>query len=417
MANELVVGAVGLLSLFVLRVLWRIWKSPNRKYVVSIGDAVCDVPAMLNIGSFGRPAGIVAAIASAIKKTKLSDFGGGKNSQFLQLYQTTRDVGLKKSKAKFSPAGGALCQVAMEERVSARLKFIDYLKKHPTIDKLEIKPPIFVIGLTRTGTTFLHELLSNCEHFRSHYTWEQMNPVPTTDDENIDAQTADRVKRFDIGKPKFNLLFDHLIHNKIQHIHRIEYEETEECTIPCSFELPWALIELPLMIFAIDEILPFGVGDAYELYKRVLKLLTWQSKDRRNQDFTWMLKCPFHLPYLPELFETFPNSTIVWTHRDPAECVASACSLFETIMQMGMEDSSVDPMLIGKAVMRYTHICLDRAQAALDNLPAGINVVHVRYSDTLKAPKKTCETVLAAVSISSNSCYVSSYLFYLHAKL
>jgi hypothetical protein len=97
----------------------------------------------------------------------------------------------------------------------------------------------------------------------------------------------------------------------IQSIHRIEYDEPEECTTPCAIELPWSLTELPLSIYAAKEVIALkGAGDTFNYYFKFLQMMTWQAKDRRGQDFTWMLKCPFHLPYLEELYEAFPGATV-----------------------------------------------------------------------------------------------------------
>ena len=81
-----------------------------------------------------------------------------------------------------------------------------------------------------------------------------------------------------------------------------------------------------------------------------------------------MLKCPFHLPYLEELFTTFPDATVVWTHRDPVECIGSACSLYYTLAAMATEVDSIDKNAIGQGVMEYTRRSLDMAQKALRKL-------------------------------------------------
>lgn len=65
--------------------------------------------------------------------------------------------------------------------------------------------------------------------------------------------------------------------------------------------------------------------------------------------FTWMLKCPFHLPYLTELYAAFPDATVVWTHRNPVECIASACSLYETLLHMCCIPESISRHALGKA--------------------------------------------------------------------
>ena len=55
---------------------------------------------------------------------------------------------------------------------------------------------------------------------------------------------------------------------------------------------------MPFTVFAAQEVIPMGAGNAFPLYRQYLQLLTWQAESRRSLDLTWMLKCPFHLPYL-----------------------------------------------------------------------------------------------------------------------
>jgi hypothetical protein len=198
-------------------------------------------------------------------------------------------------------------------------------------------------------------------------------------------------------------MFQHIASQRIQDIHRIAYDEPEECTTPCSMELPWAVSELPFNTFAVDELVPLGAGDAFVHYRKFLQMLTWSASDRRDQDFTWMLKCPFHLPYLDALHKEFPDATVVWTHRDPADCIASACSLYETLMCMFMEENSIDKKALGAAVMNYTKKCLQMAQDTIKRLGSKFKILHIRYGETIKAPKETCKKVYAMVGINAAS--------------
>ena len=135
-------------------------------------------------------------------------------------------------------------------------------------------------------------------------------------------------------------------------------------------ELPWALTELLYHIASGGETMQTGCGGAFRYYRKFLQLLAWQNPgnvvltdgaagaaaaddaasggaaaaaagaadgDAAMRAEQWMLKCPFHLPYLDALMREFPGSTIVWTHRDPVECVASACSLYETLAALCIE--------------------------------------------------------------------------------
>ena len=125
--------------------------------------------------------------------------------------------------------------------------------------------------------------------------------------------------------------------------------------------------------------------------------MAWQAEDRQ-EPFTWMLKCPFHLPYLSELFEAFPDATVVWTHRDPVECIASACSLYEALFNMITNAWTIDKHALGAAVMEYTSIALDKAMASVEKASSSMKILHVRYADNVKDPKSICSQVMEKVS-------------------
>jgi hypothetical protein len=404
----LIVGAL-FLALLVRFIVRRVY-SPNRPIITCFLDTILDIPAALRIGPWAEKPNIQTCIKMAINTTGLTDFGTD-DMRFIDRYDVTKRVGMERSKTSYSPAGHHIIQQSVSQRFAYRLRLVDYFKKHPEISKIKVKPPVFVIGFPRTGTTFLHEMLGLHPGVRSHYTWEQLAPIPKTDDHSIEAQEADRKQRYAKNQIVFNIAFKQLVNDNIQQIHRIAYDEPEECTIPCASELPWAMTEIPFMVFAADEVLPMGAGNAFKMYRQYLQLLTWQSADRRDQDFTWMLKSPFHLPYLEELFNEFPGATVVWTHRDPAECIASCCSLYETIMEMGLEEWTIQPKLIGQAVVNYSVKSLQKAEETLNKIKErkDVHMVHVRYSETVKHPKETCRKVFEAVSSFARSsfCFLS----------
>lgn len=358
-------------------------------------DTICEVPAALGVGYWSSPPDEIPA------KQELAVFGD-LSKEVVHKYTVTRREGLKRSKAQFSPAGHLILRNSFEKRLEEKKAFFSYFDRHPSVLQIKIKPPVFVIGFTRTGTTFLHEMLGLHEDVRSHYTWEQMNVVPATESENIDDLARARKIRYDDRAGYFSFLKKHVLGEKIQYIHRIDYDEPEECTIPCSFGLPWSFFYLTLMVYAADEVIPLGAGNAFEIYRQFLQLQAFQAPERRDKDFTWMLKCPFHLPYLTELAEAFPGCTIVWTHRNPVECFASACSLFHTIMMMTMEEDSINAKTLGTAVMNYSRWCLDKAEKSLEQLQGKVNIVHVRYQDNVKKPKESVKEVLEKVIYMSS---------------
>lgn len=62
--------------------------------------------------------------------------------------------------------------------LQGRLQVTEAYKKHPEIDAEIIKEPVFILGFGRSGTTILHEVLSQDDQFRSVRRWEAMYPCP-----------------------------------------------------------------------------------------------------------------------------------------------------------------------------------------------------------------------------------------------
>ena len=53
-----------------------------------------------------------------------------------------------------------------------------HIRQHPEIDDETIDGPVFVIGLPRTGTTALSQLVAADPQFRSLRMWESQAPTP-----------------------------------------------------------------------------------------------------------------------------------------------------------------------------------------------------------------------------------------------
>jgi hypothetical protein len=89
----------------------------------------------------------------------------------------------------------------------------------------------------------------------------------------------------------------------------------------------------------------------YAYQKRMMQLLDWQRPGER-----WLLKAPAHLWGLDALIATFPDVAIVWNHRDPLACIASACSMTQALMAT----LEFDPKQLGPAVLEFYARSLDR---------------------------------------------------------
>lgn len=251
--NAAFVFGVGVAVFVVLNTLYRKQRSGVKPWLACALDALLAVPHALGLGLFASVPDIVGATQGAMRATGLTDFGGD-GGLFIELYETTRRVGLQRCKTRLSPSGFVIHKRTLQRRMETRLKLVDFTARHPSVGATAFaRPPIFVVGFPRTGTTFLHEVLGLHSEVRSHRAWEQMAPVPTTDDEAPAALQLDRAARHAGHRAEFDATV-RLAGPHIQAIHRVEYDAAEECTTPCGVELPWNVPYLTLMACAATEV-------------------------------------------------------------------------------------------------------------------------------------------------------------------
>jgi len=66
--------------------------------------------------------------------------------------------------------------------LAARLRLEDFARRHPEAAAVELAPPVIVVGLPRSGTTHLVNLLAADARFRSMPWWEVREPTPVLGD-------------------------------------------------------------------------------------------------------------------------------------------------------------------------------------------------------------------------------------------
>jgi hypothetical protein len=202
-----------------------------------------------------------------------------------------------------------------------RLLIQDILKRHPEIHDIEIKEPIIVVGLPRTGTTHLLNLLAADSRLRAMPLWETYEPVPTPGEEMLPDGTDPRYQRcadaWEMMQQTVPLLAamhpmdpDH-IHEEIELMHPNF----------ASYDFEW-FTHSPRYR---DHYLQMGQLPHYEYMKTVIKIMQFQQP--AHWPTRWVLKSPMHLENLPELKHVFPDATFVVTHRDPVAVIQSTITM------------------------------------------------------------------------------------------
>ncbi len=278
-----------------------------------------------------------------------------------------------------------------------RLRLEHYLATWPEIREERIARPIFLVGPPRSGTTFLHRLLSQDPDHRTPRLWEAMQPPPPTPAYRGDPAYFERDYRVEAARRylEARLRFS----PDIGAIHSTDVDVPEECfgLLETSLRSHSFLFYAPVFDY-IDWLDGCTVADwteVYELYADQLRLLQWWYPGER-----WVLKTPFHLWAVDALCAVFPDALIVQQHRTPAACVASFCSLTETAFKPIAP--GIDRQRIGQITLRYLRDALARNAAARASLGPE-RFVDIPYDDLVSDPMACAHRVYRAAGVEPDA--------------
>ena len=254
-----------------------------------------------------------AVCAAAVAQTELDDFGAEDFRERL---------GVQLDEMNADPERTGLGRMLMfgdcVRYASNRLRIHELLKRHPEIREIPIEKPVIVIGLPRSGTTNLVNLLASDSRFRSMPLWESYQPVPdpreSVGEDGVDprwTRCQGMWESMQVGAP-----FVAAMHPmEPDHVH----EEIELMTPDfSSYNLEW-VARAPKWR---DYYLSHDQTPHYEYAKSVLQIMQWYRPRER-----WVLKSPQHLEQIGPLMSTFPDASIVVTHRDPIAVVQSTITM------------------------------------------------------------------------------------------
>ncbi len=173
---HVLLGAIAaLLVAFTLRVLQFKAKYPDKSYIIATLNIALAPLRALRLGPYREgKLTFENSMQQAMKATKLSDFG---DLKFVENYKIVTDTAFFKN-LTLTNLGYITAQKELQILLRKRLKFIHYMKTAPQVLKVPIKSPIFVFGLGRSGTTFVHRLMACDPKLRSPKLWELVMPVP-----------------------------------------------------------------------------------------------------------------------------------------------------------------------------------------------------------------------------------------------
>ncbi len=274
-----------------------------------------------------------------------------------------------------------------------RLRLARYLATYPEIRKIQLKNPIFLISPPRTGTTFLHRLLSQDPAHRTPRIWEVFQAPPPEPEYRGDPAYFEKDYRVPIAKAFLETRAR--FSPQMSSIHSTNADDPEECyslleTSMISHSFMHSALIVDYLSWLDDQ--PDEIWrQVYALYVDQLRLLHWWWPGER-----WLLKSPFHLWGLDAIFANFPDAIVVQQYRNAATCMASFCSLTAEAHKPLV--ASLDYAQIGQISLSYLRKALARNSEQRKHLDPS-RFIDIDYRDLVADPMGCVRTIYQAAGI------------------
>jgi len=265
----------------------------------------------------------------ACRRTGLGEFGDPEFREGL-----TRLLTSYEREARLTLLGRIIARRDVLRLLEGRLRLVESWRRHPEILGGRIERPIFILGLPRTGTSILHEMLAQDPANRVPMTWEVFEPWPPPErDSHPDDPRIEAVERHLGG-------VDALLPD-FKRMHPMGAQLAQECVAITAFEFASWIYPTAYRVPGYQAWLEQAdARPAYRFHRRFLQYLQWKCPAER-----WVLKSPGHLWSLDALLDVYPDARLVHCHRDPLKVVASVVSLVTTLRSLASDQ--VDPLEIG----------------------------------------------------------------------
>lgn len=248
---------------------------------------------------------------AARAQTGLDDFGDPSYREGLEVL-----LDAYAHEARFSRLGRKIATGDIVRLLATRLRTQQLWKDHPRALELEIRRPIVVCGLVRTGSTALHHLLGSDPDVQVLEYWLACRPQPR-------PPRGQWARHPDHAAAVAELEMMYAADPSLRAIHFMSADGPEECRhflaqnfTDDSFEVNASVPGYTRWYEAKH------LKHSYLRHRDLLKLVGSTSPERR-----WVLKYPVHMKNLAALLEVYPDACVVQTHRDPARVMSSYVSL------------------------------------------------------------------------------------------
>ena len=326
--------------------------------------------------------------------------------------------------ANLTALGHLVASGQLETWLKARIRLIHAWDALPpgTLSAERVERPILIVGLPRTGTTFLFNLLMQDPALRAPLHWELVEPVPGVGEPPLGAQHVAKIQARLEG-------FTQLLPG-IEDVHPMEATMAEECIAAMAHEFSSLIFTATFNVASYSEWLLAKPSPShahvFRWHRKLLQLLqlrehaeteagagaeeeaagaaagaaagTGARATRRRRQ--WVLKTPWygHGPVLEAALAEYSDALVVHTHRAPAAVVGSLASLLAKFYGAGshvVDLHSIGAAQASKLERMAASVMATRARWRAESPALAARVADVELSELKRDPLGVVERIYA----------------------
>ncbi|MBC6366473.1 sulfotransferase [Algoriphagus sp. AK58] len=275
------------------------------------------------------------------------------------------------------------------------IRWLELALYHKKIAKHQIdKHPLFVLGFYRSGTSYLHQCLTQDDRLGYHSNFQMVLPEVMLTTEKLLLPFFEFICRF------FNLK---------DSVHRVplsfRFPGEEDATMTAYLDprgAQWGyffpkMMEAQFQKYVLMESLTESELNSWkEAFLYLLKKISLANDGKQL-----VLKSPPNTARIKELLSLFPKAKFIFIHRDPYEVYASN-KRFWGVVQHVYALQNINPEDVKKIILdtfsKMTQRYLDQKHL----VPAG-QLVEVSYDDFIQNPMKILQKAYADLNLGDFS--------------
>ena len=284
-----------------------------------------------------------------------------------------------------------------------RLRLTDLAARLPELFAEPVAAPLFVAGMPRSGTTFLHRTMARDPAWHTIPHWEVVNPIPPAGVSPVFAPDP----RVVAGERILSAL--RWAFPGVYELHDDRNDEpAEEGALLAGGH---ASTNLGFGHFPTYTRWYTGADHAggYRLFQQFLQMM----QANRPPGGRWLLKCPSHLEMLRPLLTVFNDAKVVLTHRDPVSSVVSLAAL--DYFAFGSLIRRPDPHWFGRLAADF----MERALRSMvhyrdgeDGIANGRRFIDVAFSELVGDPIGTVRRISLAADRQPDDAAIAAMRAY-----